>query len=99
MEGSCDPRPGFEIFSRLGYPKSMRHLARAFPPPVAVAMVVACAMTLAAAAQGTARQNHLRAGQSAYLDSAQKERVDWYPLRFPRCPRAHLVCIFRSSNG
>ena len=57
----------------------MRHLARALPPPVAVAMVVACAMALAAAAQGTARQNHLPAGQSAYLDNAQRERVDWYP--------------------
>ena len=57
----------------------MRHLARALPPPVAVAMVVACAMALAAAAQGTARQNHLPAGRSAYLDGAQKERVDWYP--------------------
>jgi len=57
----------------------MRHLARALPPPVAVAMVVACAMALAAAAQGRTRQNHLPAGQSAYLDSAQKERVDWYP--------------------
>ena len=42
-------------------------------------MVVACAMALAAAAQGRTRQNHLPAGQSAYLDSAQKERVDWYP--------------------
>jgi uncharacterized protein YyaL (SSP411 family) len=57
----------------------MRHLARALPPPVAVAIVVACAMALAAAAQGTARQNHLPVGQSAYLDNAQRERVDWYP--------------------
>ena len=57
----------------------MRHLARALPTPVAVAMVVACAMALAAVAQGTTRQNHLPAGQSAYLDSAQKGRVDWYP--------------------
>ena len=57
----------------------MRHLARALPTPVAVAMVVACAMALAAVAQGTTRQNHLPAGQSAYLDGAQKERVDWFP--------------------
>ncbi len=57
----------------------MRHLAIALPSPVAVAMVVACAVALAAAAQGKARQHHLPAGQSAYLDSAQKERVDWYP--------------------
>ena len=69
----------FETFSRVGNPKSMRHLARALPPPVAVAMVVACAMALAAAAQGRARRNHLPTGRSAYLDSAQKERVDWFP--------------------
>jgi hypothetical protein len=50
----------------------MRHLARALPPPVAVAMVVACAMALAAAAQGTASQNHLPAGRSAYLDNAKR---------------------------
>ena len=42
-------------------------------------MVVACAMALAAAAQGATRQNHLPVGQSAYLDSTQKERVDWHP--------------------
>jgi uncharacterized protein YyaL (SSP411 family) len=59
----------------------MRHLARALPLPVAVAvaMVVACMMALAAAAPGTTRQNHLPVGQSAYLDSAQRQRVDWYP--------------------
>jgi hypothetical protein len=39
-------------------------------------MVVACAMALAAAAQGTAKQKHLRAGQSSYLDGAQREQVD-----------------------
>jgi uncharacterized protein len=42
-------------------------------------MVVACLMGIAAAAQGATRQNHLPAGQSAYLDSAQREQVDWYP--------------------
>jgi uncharacterized protein YyaL (SSP411 family) len=57
----------------------MRHPARALPPPVAVAIVVACLMGIAAAAQGTTRQNHLPAGQSAYLASAQREQVDWYP--------------------
>jgi hypothetical protein len=67
-----------ETFSLAGYPMGMRRLARAFPLPVAVAMVV-CAMALAAAAQGTARQNHLPAGKSTYLDSAQRQRVDWYP--------------------
>ena len=98
-EHSCDPRPGIETFSRPGYPKSMRHLARALSPPVAVAMVIACAMALAAAAQGTASQNHLPAGRSAYLDNAQRERVDWYPLRSSQCARVPLVSICRSSNN
>jgi uncharacterized protein len=42
-------------------------------------MIVTCMMAIAAAAQGPTRQNHLPTGQSAYLDSGHRERVDWYP--------------------
>ena len=98
-EHSCDPRPGFETFSRSGYPTSMRHLARALPPPVAVAMVVAGAMALAAAAQGRASQNHLPAGRSAYFDNDKIEQVDWYTLRSSHCARVPLVSICRPSNN
>jgi uncharacterized protein len=58
------------------YPRTKPSLT---PLVAALAIAFASVMAIAAAPRRAATQNHLPVGQSAYLDRARGERVDWYP--------------------
>jgi uncharacterized protein len=58
------------------YPRTNSSLT---PLVAAIAIPFASVMAIAAAPRRAATQNHLPAGQSAYLDRARGDRVDWYP--------------------
>jgi hypothetical protein len=57
----------------------MNHRAKPIPLRLAAAMLIAGVVAIAAAARTATTHNHLPTGQSAYLDSATEEKIDWYP--------------------
>jgi uncharacterized protein YyaL (SSP411 family) len=81
LEHSHDLRAPFETFPQVGHPTSMNRRTKSSLTPLVTAIAVAFAsvMAIAAAPGRASTQNHLPAGQSAFLDRARGERVDWYP--------------------
>lgn len=57
----------------------MLHRARFALAPLAGAIVIAAAAAIASHALQAPVHRHLPIGQSAYLDRARGERIDWYP--------------------
>jgi hypothetical protein len=69
----------FETFFRVGCRTNVNHRAKIAQAVHAAAIALVGMIAIVAATQAATSRNHLPPGRSAYLDSAQRERVDWYP--------------------